>query len=218
VKEMTRVPLSYPKIPGSEHAPAKKCIAFEKYDGTNLHWVWERELGWYAFGTRRDRFDLDEAGIALFNRQHPGYEDAPRLFRESYADPLDQIFRENPAYRADELTVFTEYYGPHSFAGVHQKDDIKQLVLFDVQNGSQIVGPEQFIEDFGHLDIARVIYRGKLTAQFENAVRNGKYPILEGVVCKGGAGADLWMVKIKTYAYMKRLKEAFTGDWEAYWE
>lgn len=215
---MTRIPLSYPKIPGNDDTLTGRCIAFEKYDGTNLHWVWERELGWYAFGTRRDRFDLDEAGIVLFNRHHPGYEDASHLFRMAYADPLEQIFRENPAYDAGELTVFTEYFGPHSFAGVHKKDDVKQLVLFDVQNGSRLVDPEHFVEDFGHLDIARVIYRGKLTARFANAVRNGKYPVSEGVVCKGGTKADLWMVKIKTYAYMKRLKAVFAEDWEAYWE
>jgi hypothetical protein len=50
----------------------EQCIAFEKYDGTNLHWVWEIELGWYAFGTRRRRFDLDEMGMAEFNAAHPG--------------------------------------------------------------------------------------------------------------------------------------------------
>ena len=55
---MARIKLAYPKIPGSKNSPFKRCIAFEKYDGTNLHWVWEYELGWYGFGTRRDRFDL----------------------------------------------------------------------------------------------------------------------------------------------------------------
>jgi hypothetical protein len=39
------------------------------------------------------------------------------------------------------------------------------------------------------------------------------------VVCKGGSGAaDTWMVKIKTYAYMERLKQAFADRWEEYWE
>lgn len=63
---MPRIKLAYPKIPDSRAAPLEKCIAFEKYDGTNLHWVWEPELGWYAFGTRRNRFDLDDRGIAAF--------------------------------------------------------------------------------------------------------------------------------------------------------
>jgi hypothetical protein len=37
-------------------------------------------------------------------------------------------------------------------------------------------------------------------------------------VCKGGTGADLWRVKIKTDAYMEKLKQAFASDWERYWE
>jgi hypothetical protein len=37
--------LHYPKIPASRHAPAGRCVAFEKCDGTNLHWDWDRELG-----------------------------------------------------------------------------------------------------------------------------------------------------------------------------
>jgi hypothetical protein len=42
---------------------------------------------------------------------------------------------------------------------------------------------------------------------------------MEGVVCKGGMGGDdLWMVKIKTHAYMERLKNAFADRWEDYWE
>ena len=42
--------------------------------------------------------------------------------------------------------------------------------------------------------------------------------VAEGVVCKGGKTGDTWMVKIKTNAYMNRLKESFASDWENYWE
>ena len=61
-----KINLTYPKIQGSRDAPLKRCVAFEKYDGTNLHWLWLRDLGWAAFGTRRDQFALDERGIAEF--------------------------------------------------------------------------------------------------------------------------------------------------------
>ncbi len=216
---MTRIKLAYPKIPGSAAALLERCVAFEKYDGTNLHWVWDRELGWYAFGTRRNRFDLDEVGIAEFNTHHPGYADAPQIFNRDFAAQLEGIFSEYPAYDSPEITVFAEYFGPNSFAGLHKPDDVKQLVLFDVENDHGIIGPEQFIADFGDLNIARVVYRGKLTGRFTQDVREGKYDVAEGVVCKGGSGgADLWMVKIKTNAYLERLKQAFKDDWEAYWE
>jgi hypothetical protein len=36
---MARVKLAYPKIPGSKDSPLATCIVFEKYDGTNFHWV-----------------------------------------------------------------------------------------------------------------------------------------------------------------------------------
>lgn len=85
--------------------------------------------------------------------------------------------------------------------------------------GFGIIGPKQFVSDFGHLAIARVVYEGKLTGRFTEAVRAGKYGVEEGVVCKGGKGGpDLWMAKIKTYAYLEKLKAAFADRWEDYWE
>lgn len=106
---MSRVKLVYPKIPDSRNCPLTRCIAFEKYDGTNLHWVWEVELGWYAFGTRRDRFDLDDMGIAEFNAAHPGLEEAPEIFQKYSANSLDSIFRENPQYSCPELQYLPSF-------------------------------------------------------------------------------------------------------------
>ena len=115
--------------------------------------------------------------------------------------------------------MFAEFFGANSFAGMHQKDDRKQLVLFDVETARGMVIPVRFIKDFGKLNIAPVIYRGKLTGKFMDDLRKGKYGVDEGVVCKGGGNANnLWMVKIKTDAYMQRLQEAFQDDWENYWE
>jgi hypothetical protein len=216
---MSRIKLVYPKIPDSKNCPLKQCIAFEKYDGTNLHWVRDVELGWYAFGTRRDRFDLDEMGIAEFNAAHPGLEEATIIFRKDFADTIETVFRKNPQYNCPEITVFTEFLGANSFAGMHKKDDPKKLILFDVQTDKGMISPEQFIRDFSEVNIARVIYRGKLTGKFIDDVREGKYDVAEGVICKGSNSAnELWMVKIKTYAYMKRLQQAFKDDWENYWE
>jgi hypothetical protein len=42
---------------------------------------------------------------------------------------------------------------------------------------------------------------------------------MERVVCKrGSGGVDLWMAKIKIYAYLERLNRAFGEQWEDYWE
>lgn len=89
---MAKTALVYPKMPGSRDAPAGSCIAFEKYDGTNIHWAWDATLGWHAFGTRRDRFDLDDNGIAEFNSSHPGLEDCSGLFLNSLEPLVTDVF------------------------------------------------------------------------------------------------------------------------------
>src|SRR5262245_29635106 len=165
--------LHYPKIPGSAGAPNGRCIAVDKLDGTNLHWCWERDFGWHAFGTRRDEFNLTTDGISQFNTAHPGLEDAAPVFLATLAEPLETVLREHAHY-ADftAAKVFTEYVGAESFAGIHKPHDPKRTVLFDVWLDSYgFVSPQQFVSDFGHLPIPRVVYTGKLTGTFLEAVR-----------------------------------------------
>jgi hypothetical protein len=213
--------LHYPKIPGSRGCPGGPCLAFEKYDGTNLHWDWDRDFGWHAFGTRRDQFNLTSEGVRLFRQAHEHLTGCDEVFVATLADGLDRVFRDNDHYRPfGALKVFTEFFGPGSFAGLHRAGEPKRLVAFDVwAEGFGMVGPRQLVADFGHLPVARVVYEGRLTGRFAEDVRRGRYGVGEGVVCKGGSGGpDLWMVKIKTYAYMERLKSAFAERWEDYWE
>jgi hypothetical protein len=137
------------------------------------------------------------------------------------ADGLQRVFRDHSGYREfPSFKIFAEFFGPNSFAGLHKEADTKELRLFDVwAEPFGMIGPRVFVTDFGHLHAARVVFQGKLTGKFTEDVRTGKYGVNEGVVCKGGeGGADLWMCKVKTYAYMKRLKEAFAENWEEYWE
>lgn len=213
--------LYYPKIPGSRNAPDGRCVAFEKYDGTNMHWDWDRDFGWHAFGTRRDVFNLTDVGVAEFAQRHAHLRQSVEVFWSTLADGLERVFREHSVYTEfPSLKAFTEYLGPNSFAGLHKADDPKELRLFDIlAEPFGMVGPSQFVADFGHLPIARVVYEGKLTGRFAENVRTGKYSVAEGVICKGGTGgAEVWMVKIKTYAYLERLKQAFADRWEEYWE
>jgi hypothetical protein len=213
--------LLYPKIVGSRDAPDGRCIAFEKIDGTNTHWDWDRDFGWHAFGTRRDIFQLTDDGVAAFGRRHAHLKQCVEVFRDTLADSLACVFREHPAYRAfSSIRAFAEFAGPNSFAGLHQESDVKALILFEVQaEPFGFIGPQAFVADFGHLPMAKVVYQGKLTGKFANDVRRGRYGVGEGVVCKGGlGGADVWRVKIKTDAYLQRLQQAFADRWEDYWE
>ena len=212
--------LHYPKMPGSAAAPLGRCVAFDKLDGTNLHWCWERDFGWHAFGTRRDEFNLTADGITAFNAAHRGLEEAAPVFLATLAEPLDTLLRDHPNYAPfTAIKAFTEFVGANSFAGAHKPADPKQTLLFDVwADGYGFVGPQRFVADFGRLPTPRVIYEGKLTGTFLEAVREGKYGVAEGVVCKGGSGNDVWMVKVKTYAYLARLKATFGAKWSDYWE
>lgn len=200
---------SYPTILGPNKAPRKPCIAFYKYDGSNLRWEWSKKRGWYKFGTRRH----------LFDHTDPDFGCAIPLFLEQLAPELDAVFKDQYRY-VKNVVVFTEFFGPGSFAGQHVEGAPKELRLIDVNIYKQgIMGPREFLKSFGHLPFtAEVVYEGNLNAQFIEDIWNSRYDVDEGVVCKGGKGHKLWMRKVKTEAYKKKLKEFHGERWEEFWE
>jgi len=48
--------------------------------------------------------------------------------------------------------------------------------------------------------------------------RKGKFDVKEGIVVKGMVGGQVYMAKIKTEAYLERLRKDFKDDWKKYWE
>jgi len=210
-----RIKLAYQKIPDTHNCPLKKCIAFEKYDGTNIHWVAQPEWGWVDYGTRRDRFPFNNGGDQKFEEAHPELSGVSRLW-----DPdskLEHYLRGNYS-SAQEIVVFTEYFGPNSFAGMHKPGDKMQLVIFDVQIDGNLLQPEEFITAFKGFNIAQVVFKGKYSGQLFVDVRKGKYGVKEGVVVKGVADGNIYMAKIKTNEYLERLKSKFGDSWQEYWE
>lgn len=205
--------LAYPKIPDGHNCPLKKCLAFEKYDGTNFHWKWKN--GWQEFGTRRTKFLFGEEGE--FFLAHPGLEDAIEIFwNNGLAHKLNSYLHEK--YSNTEVIIFSEFFGPNSFAGTHKEDDVKQHIIFDVMVDGKFLSPEEFLRDYQQFNIAKVVYSGKYTGQFVEDVRKGKYTLGEGVVCKGMVNGQVYMTKIKTNAYLERLKYEFPKEWQNYWE
>ena len=174
---MAKTKLVYPKMPASGKAPLERCVAFDKYDGTNLHWVWDSELGWHAFGTRRDRFDLDDGGVAAFGAAHTELDQAAAIFLETLAQPLLEQLAKHEFFNSTKIIAFTEFLGPNSFAGRHKRSDEKELILFDLETAAGFLAPELFVDRFDALPIARVVYRGKLTGKFATDVREGRYGV-----------------------------------------
>lgn len=200
----------YPSIENSAHAPREQGIAFYKYDGSNLRFEWTKKRGFHKFGTRN----------RLFDETDPMFGEAIQLFKDTQAEDLEEIFRKE--YRdSQEITAFCEFFGDNSFSGQHKSESHK-LKLIDIEIYKYgFVSPREFVNIFCKTlgdKAAQVIYEGNLNEQFIKDVREGKYPVWEGVVFKGGVKHKIWRCKIKTYAYLAKLKEVYADGWQKYWE
>ena len=187
----------YPSIPRSTGQDFREFDAyvFDKLDGSNLRWEWARKSGWYKHGTRTRLFDeTDEV-----------FGGAIAIFQRTLAEPLIKIARDE---RWERMIVFTEFWGPRSFAGLHEPEDEKQLTLFDVNPYKKgILGPKQFLKLFGHLNVPRFLGTRRWTRGFVEHVRHGEISDIteEGVVGKGGEGHKLVMAKAKTQKWIDRV-------------
>ena len=190
----------YPSIQSSNGQKFREFDAyvFDKLDGSNLRFEWSRKAGWHKFGTRNRLFDHTDPDFGL----------AIPMFLSLWQDKLNEIIKAN---RWDHLIVFMEFWGEHSFAGKHDKQDAKVLTLFDAcPNKKGLLGPHEFRCTFGHLRIPRFLGIHKWTRGFVDRIRKGEDEIspkitFEGVVGKGGSGHKLVMAKAKTQAWVDKV-------------
>jgi hypothetical protein len=198
---------TYPSIAGPSFAFLDApCVAFEKYDGSNLRFFWDQKRGWHSTGTR----------YRWFKAATPTFGPAVEMFHRDYARGLLETLRRLKEYRGvTELVAFCEFFGPGTFSGIHVEDEPRRLVLFDVwMPGRGFVPPKDFIAHFGHLPLAKVIYEGPFTRSFIEDVQAGKYPVAEGVVAKGlhvhrqrkgKTEQQVWMAKVKRRTWLEEL-------------
>jgi hypothetical protein len=199
--------IEYPTMINSSKAPRKSCIAFDKLDGSNIRIKWTNKKGFSLFGSRTQ----------LIDSSHPHLGGVIEYFKNNYEDKLEDIIKKN--FRNErEIVVFGEYLGPSSFAGIHVAEEPKKFVMFDALIGhknEKFMLPQEFIKMFeGKVEIPKVLYRGNLNEQLIKDVRESKYDVFEGVICKGTerSGAfrgGVWMCKIKTQKYFDLLKTRF---------
>jgi hypothetical protein len=184
----------------------EKCIAQLKNDGSNMRFEWNKNSGFYKFGTKN----------AMIGEKDENFGDGIFIFLEKYNEDLNRMFRDKFS-KVINFVVFGEYFGDNSFAGQHLKSDKKDVKMFDVSVYKHgIMNPYEFLDNFGHLDIPKVIYEGEYNMKFINDVRNDIYGLDEGVVCKGvfktkKDGSQIWMSKIKTNLWLRKVKEKM-GD------
>lgn len=128
---------------------------------------------------------------------------------EKYGDELDRIFR-TEYKKVVNFVVFGEFAGPNSFAGQHELSDEKDVILFDVnQYQKGFISPYEFIENFGHLHIPKIVYKGEYNHQLITDIQSNRFNLSEGVIVKGIQGKETWMVKIKTKEWLQKVKEKF---------
>lgn len=211
----------YWSIPGPSKAPKQPAYVFHKYDGSNIRCEWNKKQGWYKFGTRHVLLDPNDP---IFGRAVP-------LFVNKYGDDLVKVFKTEKLFRGvQSVTVFAEFFGSKSFAGMHYPDDLLwDIVLFDVNPHKKgYLGPKEFVDHFGHLKVAELLMTCNMGEQLVQQVRKETIPlesayeikteVPEGVVVKGGTSHKLWMAKIKTERYKAELKKRYVVDWEKFWE
>lgn len=193
----------YPSIISYKEAPKSvPCIAFDKLDGSNLRFEWQKKQGWFKFGTRH----------RLFNETDEVFGPAISIFHQKYGQKLYDVIRKEYGW-VEKIVAFCEFFGPSSFAGWHDIDERKDLVLFDIFiHKKGLIPPRQFIKIFKDFETPKIIYDGNINSDLINGVKEGSYPVtFEGVVCKGTLktkkSEELWMCKIKTNAWLARLKE-----------
>jgi hypothetical protein len=212
----------YHSINGPSKAPHLPCYGFLKIDGSNIRCGWTRKKGWHKFGTRKRMIDHTDP---VFGRAIP-------LFLEKFGDDLEKIFKKEKLFHGiREVVVFSEFFGSKSFAGMHFPDETQwNIVPFDVNPvGKGIISPKEFLDHFGHLKVAELVYQGNMGEQLVQDVRKENFSlessyeikteVPEGIICKGIQKINncYWMCKIKTERYKAELKTRYEFDWLKYW-
>ena len=199
---------AYWSIPGPSKAPQQDCIAFHKYDGNNIRIEWSRKRGWYKYGTRKRLLDESDEDLGC----------AIPIFQETLADDMEKVFKDKQFRGVQSVVVFCELWGPSSFCGVHVPGEKLKLTPIDVSPHKKgIMLPRDFVNTFGHLDIAEVVYEGKFNHEFKEEVKS--WTEVEGVVAKGvvlgkkkNPQHGLWMSKVKTRWWFEKLRKRAEED------
>lgn len=193
----------YPSIPSWRQGAVwgLPIVAFDKLDGSNIRFEWSRKRGWHKFGSRH----------CLIDERHEQLGEAIPVFLAKYGEELDGIFRKQKPYRdCRSVIVFGEFFGERSFAGVHEPDDPKDVVLFDVNPVTKgFLPPKQLLQDFGHLHLPRVVYQGNLNRDLVRHVEENEFDLQEGIIAKGEHRNQSYMVKVKTREWLERVKGRF---------
>jgi hypothetical protein len=174
---------------------------FDKLDGSQVRAEWKRDKGFWKYGSRNRLMDENSDPILGHSIE----------LMDEFEDELTEIF-EDQHYQ--KVTCFFEFWGPNSFAGVHDEEDEGdfEVALFDVWPEDQgVTEPRLFWKRYGHLKTPELLYKGKASNEVYNEVIDGTLEGMtrEGVVCKGSNQGEKHptMFKIKSEEWLDDVKE-----------
>lgn len=192
----------YPSIQ-REVVSGSIIYAFDKLDGSNIRAEWSKKRGFYKFGSRK----------RLLGEDDPILGEAISLINDKYGETLPKIFNKQ---RWKKVLCFFEFFGPNSFAGVHE-DEKHDIVLIDISYDNHgILEPKEFLKIFKNVDTPSMLYHGKMNQEIIKQIKERDLPgmTFEGVVCKGkyiSPGRPL-MFKIKSQEWLDKVKEKYKDD------
>jgi ATP-dependent RNA circularization protein (DNA/RNA ligase family) len=181
---------------------------FDKLDGSNIRAEWSRKSGFTKYGTRH----------RLLDRNEPMLGEAVELFEDNYAEELGKIFKDA---RYERATAFLEFYGQSSFAGFHQQEQ-HEVKLFDIHVYKKgVLSPKEFLKLVDDkVQTVNLLHHGKFDHEMYRDVRESNLEgmTFEGVVAKGDRDKRNRpvMFKLKSYAWLQRLKSKYGEDSEMY--
>ena len=196
--------IHYPSIVKLSQIPERyresSFYTFAKEDGSNLRFEWTKNQGWHKYGSR----------TLLIDKQTPLFGQAIDLFQDTLAKDIEKVAYHN---NWQQLVIFAEYFGPNSFAGMHQLTDSMQLTPFDAHVYKHgFLAPERFVELFGHLPIAKFLGKFVWNQDFIQQVKAASLENIafEGVVGKIKDKQNVVMVKAKTNRWISKVKESYS--------
>ena len=195
----------------------EEIAAFNKLDGQNVG---------VKYSPKRKEFGPFCSRNRVFDETDPQFGCAVQWFKSScYPEILSQIITENSKKGeyfngVEEVMFYFEWWGEHSFAGVHSAEDEQKLYLIDVfRKKKGYIEFKPLMELFySHKEILQpeLIYRGPLTKEFINSIKENdwtkedcRYPqVKEGVVCRRTtlmSGQRLPKCKFKTQWWLDKV-------------
>jgi hypothetical protein len=192
---------------GHEHVSGKSYYVYDKLDGSNMRVEWTKKKGFVKFGSRTQLVDANTGPLGAFSI--PLMQAQEELISGALG-PL----------QVQEATCFFEFFGPQSFAGVHQWEqdrDKFKVVLFDVTLFKKgFMMPKEFQKTFeGIVPLPNLLHIGNVTEDLVRQIKDGTLEGIteEGVVCKSSPlknGYPPYCFKIKTEKWINRVKALYT--------